>query len=182
MTAALPAIAGSVTADSKCVADQISGTSYGPDGGQLDSKTVTSATSSDPFRVDLAGDVGWNAATTDPIKEHTWNIGLVIGGIEVSFFNGGDPNSAGTQDSSGRVSIASRVDEIQNSMASWALDNLSGKYQIWGKLEGEGGKCEGTAWALIEGSPFGGLIGQVSAGTAAVGAALLAGAAVKKRA
>lgn len=181
MIGALPAFAGSVTSDSKCSADAIKGASFDADGGNLDAKSVATATSSDPFRVDLGGEVSWDASTTEPIKEHTWQIGLVIGGFEVAFFSGGDPNSAGTQTSTGITSVADQVEQLENTLVSWALDNLVGTYEVWGKLEGEGGKCQGTAWALIEGGPFSGLIGQASFGATIAGAGLLAGAAVKKK-
>lgn len=175
--AALPASAG--TLDGECDATAISGDSFRADGSALDSKTVATATEADPFKVDLSGSVEWDAASKVPLVDHTWGIGLVIGGNKAQFFSGGDPNSAETQTSTGRVSIADRLGEIQNTLMEWVIGELNGKLEAWGRIEAADGTfCDGTAWVEIDGG-FG-AIGLLGAGLAAAGGALLVRSAVRK--
>ncbi|MDH3250659.1 MAG: hypothetical protein OEQ47_16950 [Acidimicrobiia bacterium] len=175
---AAPALAGTLEGD--CRADKVSGDSFREDGSALDSKTVASATEATPFKIDPNGAVAWTAASEVPIENHTWRIGLVIGGIRTQFFDGGDPNSAKTQDGSGRVSIKERLEEVQFSQMSWVLDELNGKYEAWGDINGdEMASCVGTAWVEIDGS-FG-LFGLIGAGVAAAGGAMIVRAGVAKR-
>ncbi len=175
---ALPAAAGYLNGD--CTATSVSGTSSGTDGSPLDAKTVASATEADPFTIDPAGSVGWDARSDVPILNHTWGIGLVIGGIEVQFYSGSDPNTAGTQESTGQVSIKERLDQIELSQMSWVIGQLNGKFEAWGRISGDGGAgCEGRAWVEIAGG-FG-TLGLIGAGTAAAGGAMVLGAAMKKR-
>ncbi len=174
----LPAAAGYLNGD--CTATAVEGISSREDGSQLDAKTVATATEADPFRIDPAGSVGWDARSDVPITNHTWGIGLVIGGIEVQFFSGGDPNTAGTQESTGQVSIKERLAELQVGQLEWLLDQLNGTFEAWGRINGDGGAgCDGRAWVAIEGG-FG-VIGLVGAGLAAAGGAMVAGAAMRKR-
>jgi hypothetical protein len=177
LSIASPAFAQTVSGD--CVATDISGTSFSADGAQLDSSTVADATRSDPFLIDPGGSVSWDARTTRPITDHTWHIGPVIGGLEISLFSGGDPNTAETVESTGRVDIASRIDEIQTESVGWITSSLVGILQAWGRIEGDG-SCEGRAWVKIEGSPLSGVLGQGALGAMVVGAGLLTLAAVKK--
>lgn len=175
---ATPAAAGTLEGD--CKAEKVSGDSFREDGSDLDSKTVASATEETPFKIDPNGAVAWTAASEVPIENHTWRIGLVIGGIRTQFFDGGDPNSAKTQDSSGSVSIKERLEEVQFSQMSWVLDELNGKFEAWGDINGdEMASCVGTAWVEIDGS-FG-LIGLIGAGVAAAGGAMIVRAGVAKR-
>ena len=175
----MPASAGTMEGD--CTASAISGDSFRADGSALDSKTVASATEADPFEVDLAGSVEWDASSDIPLVDHTWGIGLVIGGIRTQFFSGGDPNTAMTQTSTGRVSISDRLEEIQFSQMSWVLDQLNGKFEAWGNIEAaDGAFCKGTAWVEIDGS-FG-VVGLIGAGLALAGAAMLVRAGAEKTA
>lgn len=175
---ALPASAG--TLDGACDASAVSGDSFRADGSALDSKTVASATEADPFKVDLSGSVEWDAASEVPLVDHTWGIGLVIGGNKAQFFSGGDPNTAETQTSTGRVSIADRLDEIENTLMEWVIGELNGKLEAWGRIEAADGTfCDGTAWVEIDGG-FG-AIGLLGAGLAAAGGAMMVRAGVKKR-
>jgi hypothetical protein len=175
---ASPAMAG--TLDGDCDAAAVSGDSFRADGSALDSKTVATATESDPFKVDLSGSVGWDASSKVPLVDHTWGIGLVIGGTKAQFFSGGDPNTAETQTSTGEVSIADRLGEIQNSMMEWVIGELNGKLEAWGRIEAADGTfCDGTAWVEIDGS-FG-AIGLLGVGLAAAGGAMLVGAGVRKK-
>ncbi len=174
---AMPASAGTMEGD--CTASAISGDSSRADGSELDSKTVAEATESNPFKVDLDGSVSWDARSDVPIEDHTWSIGLIIGGTKAQFFSGGDPNTAGTQTSVGTVSVKDRLDEIQNSMMQWVIGELNGKLEAWGRIEGADGTfCAGTAWVEIDGG-FG-LIGLVGAGVAAAGGGMLVRAGMKK--
>ncbi len=178
MMLALPSLAG--TMDGSCSAASISGESFRADGSALDSKTVATATEANPFKVDLEGSVAWNARSDVPIEQHTWAIGLIIGGNKAQFFDGGDDNSARTQDSTGQVSIKDRLDQIQNTLMQWVIGELNGKLEAWGRIEGADGTfCDGTAWVEIDGA-FG-LIGLVSAGVAAGGGAMMVRSGVKKR-
>ena len=175
---ALPAAAG--TLDGSCDASAVSGDSFRADGSALDSKTVATATEADPFKVDLDGSVAWDAASEVPLVDHTWAIGLVIGGTKAQFFSGGDPNTAQTQTSTGRVSIADRLDEIQNTLMEWVIGELNGKLEAWGRIEAADGTfCDGTAWVEIDGG-FG-AVGLLGAGLAAAGGAMVVRAGVKKR-
>ncbi len=177
MVMATPAVAGTLEGD--CRAEKVSGDSFREDGSALDSKTVASATEATPFKIDPNGSVAWTAESEVPIENHTWRIGLVIGGVRTQFFNGGDPNSARTQDSQGSVSIKDRLDEIQFSQMSWVLDQLNGKFEAWGDINGdEMASCVGTAWVEVEGG-FG-VFGIVGLGLAATGGAMVVRAGVKK--
>lgn len=176
---ASPAMAG--TLDGSCDAAAVNGDSFRADGSPLDSKTVATATESDPFKVDLAGSVAWDASSEVPLVDHTWGIGLIIGGTKAQFFSGGDPNTAETQTSTGEVSIANRLGEIQNSMMEWVIGELNGKLEAWGRIEAADGTfCDGTAWVEIDGS-FG-VFGLLGAGLAAAGGAMVVRAGVKKSA
>jgi hypothetical protein len=104
----------------------------------------------------------------------------VIGGVRVAFFTGGDPNTAKTTDSRGSVSIKDRLEDAQFSMISWVLDELNGKLEAWGNIEGDDmTSCVGTAWVEIDGT-FG-FIGLIGAGVAAAGGAMIVRAGVAKR-
>ena len=174
---ALPASAG--TLDGECDASAVSGDSFRADGSALDSKTVASATEADPFKVDLGGSVEWDAASKVPLVDHTWGVGLIIGGSKAQFFSGGDPNTAETQTSTGRVSIDNRLDEIQNTLMEWVIGELNGKLEAWGRIEAADGTfCDGTAWVEIDGG-FG-AFGFLGAGLAAIGGAMVVRAGVKK--
>ncbi|HEY5684288.1 MAG TPA: hypothetical protein VIY70_02850 [Acidimicrobiia bacterium] len=173
---ALPATAGFLNGD--CTATSVSGTSYREDGSQLDSKNVATATESDPFSIDPSGSVEWDARSDAPIKDHTWAIGLVIAGFEVQFYSGGDPNTAGTQESTGRVSISERLAEIQLTQMEWVLDQLNGKFEAWGRIDGDGAGCDGRAWVEIDGG-FG-VIGLTGAALALAGGGLILRAGSKK--
>jgi hypothetical protein len=177
MVMATPAAAGTLQGD--CKAEKVSGDSFREDGSDLDSKTVASATEETPFKIDPNGSVAWTAESDVPIENHTWRIGLVVGGFRTQFFTGGDPNSAKSQDSRGRVSIKDRLEEIQFSQMSWVLDELNGKFEAWGDINGDDmASCVGTAWVEIDGS-FG-IFGLVAAGIAATGGAMIVRAGVKK--
>ena len=177
LSIALPAFAQTVSGD--CVASEISGTSFRADGSQLDSTTVAGATQGDPFLVDPGGSVSWEARTTSPITDHSWQVGPVIAGLDITLFSGGDPNAAETLESDGRVDVAQRIEEIQTESVGWITDSLVGILQVWGKIDGDG-SCEGRAWVKIEGSPLSGILGQGALGATVVGAGLLTLAAVKK--
>lgn len=177
LSIAAPAFAQTVSGD--CVETDISAMSYSAEGTQLDSSTVAAATQGDPFQIDPGGSVSWDARTTRPITDHRWEIGPVIGGLEISLFSGGDPNGAKTVESTGRVDIADRIEEIQTESVGWITSSLVGILQVWGRIEGDG-SCEGRAWVKIEGSPLSGILGQGALGAVVVGAGLLSLAAVKK--
>lgn len=175
---ALPALAGTLSGD--CTATEVSGTSFAADGSQVDAKTVATATQDDPFTIDPAGTVAWNASSDVPIQNHSWQIGLVIGGIEIQFFDGGDPNTAGTQTSTGEVSINDRLEELEFTQLSWVLDQLNGTFEAWGRINGDDDAgCDGRAWVEIDGS-FG-VFGLIGTAVAATGGAMIAGAGVKRK-
>lgn len=176
---ATPAAAG--TLEGVCRADKVSGDSFREDGSALDSKTVAAATEATPFKIDPNGSVAWTAESEVPIENHKWRVGLVIGGSRVPLFNGGDPNTARTEDSVGSVSIKDRLEDAQFSMISWVLDELNGKLEVWGDINGDDmASCVGTAWVEIDGS-FG-FIGLLGAGIAAAGGAMIVRAGVEKQA
>ncbi len=169
---AVPAMAG--TLEGGCTVDATS---------DSDSTNVIDATRADPFLIDPAGSVSWVANSPGPITNHTWEVGVVVLGLDVRLFNGGDENSGLSQESKGSKSIPTEVERIDNSQLSWILDNLGGVIEVYGSISGDGGAiCSGSGFVSLDVGPLEGLVGQISLATTAAGLALIGLAGVGKAA
>lgn len=165
LAAAAPALAQSLEGGCTVMAES-----------DIDTTDVLDATRSDPFEIDPEGSISWTALSPGPIQNHTWEVGLVIGGIRIAAADGGDANADGDTTSDGSRSIAELIDDAGVGI----LDDLAGVYRVYGSIEGEGGSCSGDGFIRIEGSAFGGLIGQIAGGSTILGLVLLVASAVKK--
>lgn len=149
----------------------------------LDQTTMTDATRDNPFEVDPEGSISWVANSPGPIMDHTWVINVDVGGFGVPVARGGDPNTAGTQTSEGERSIPELVEDAEASGVPNAqlLGSLRGIYRVFGSIEGTA-SCSGDGYVLIVGNPLTELVGQIAAALALVGAGMVFGAGVKKKA
>jgi hypothetical protein len=148
----------------------------------IDSTTMVDATQQDPFRIDPGGTLSWVGSSAGAIKNHTWEIGIYLGGFFVAVASGGDPNDAGTQTSEGTRSIPELVEQAAASGVPMAdqLSSLRGIYRVGGQIAGEGGSCSGDGYVLIEGSPLSEPLGLGAAIVAAVGLIMTILAGIKK--
>lgn len=146
----------------------------------LDQTTMTDATRDNPFDVDPEGSISWVANSPGPIMDHTWVINVDIGGFGLPVARGGDPNTDGTQTSEGERSIPELIEDAEASGVPNAqlLGSLRGIYRVFGSIDGTG-SCSGDAFVFIQGNPLTELVGQVAAGMAGVGAAMVVGSGVK---
>jgi hypothetical protein len=148
----------------------------------VDSTTVVDATRSDPFAIDPEGSISWQATSPGAITDHTWSIAVEIGGLEVTVAEGSDPNAAGTTVSEGSRSIPELLDRVSAGVGKALLENVSGIFHVSGSISGQGaGPCSGDGWVEIEGGVLSGLLGQVAAGVAGLGALLTLVAGVGKK-
>ena len=149
----------------------------------LDQTTMIDATRGNPFEVDPEGSISWVANSPGPIMDHTWVINVDIGGFGLPVARGGDPNTAGTQASEGERSIPELIEDAEASGVPNAqlLGSLRGIYRVFGSIEGTA-SCSGDGYVLIVGNPLTELVGQVAAALTVVGAAMVIGAGVKKKA
>jgi len=141
----------------------------------LDTTTMVDATRADPFRIDPQGSIAWNASSPGPIMNHTWVINVEVGGFGVPVARGGDPNTAGTQQSVGERSIPALVSLAEASGVPNAnlLGSLRGIYRVFGDIAGDGGNCAGDAYVLIEGNPLSETFGQIAAAITGLGLLLM---------
>lgn len=149
----------------------------------LDQTTMTDATRGNPFDVDPEGTISWIATSPGPIMEHTWVINVDVGGFGLPVARGGDANTDGTQTSEGSRSIPELIEDAEAAGVPNAqlLGSLRGIYRVFGDITGTD-TCSGDAYVFIRGNPLQETVGQVAAGVTALGAIMVIGSGVKKKA
>ncbi|MGH8927926.1 MAG: hypothetical protein ACRDWH_06215 [Acidimicrobiia bacterium] len=149
----------------------------------IDETAMSDATRANPFEVDPAGAISWNATSPQAIMDHTWVINIDIGGFGLPVARGGDPNTAGTLSSIESRSIPELVEQAEAAGVpnTSLLGSLRGIYRLFGNISGSGGTCFGDAYVRVEGNPLQEPIGQGAAAVAAIGLLMTVSAGVKKK-
>jgi hypothetical protein len=147
----------------------------------IDQTTMIDATRENPFEVDPEGSISWNATSAQAIMDHTWVIKVEVGGFGITVARGGDPNSAGTLNSTGSRSIADLVEQARETgfPGAESITSLRGIYRVFGQITGTS-SCSGDAYVRIDGNPLQEPLGLGAAAVAALGAVMMIGAGVKK--
>lgn len=146
----------------------------------VDATTVLDATQDDPFDVDPAGTLSWEATSPGPIMNHAWQIWVDVGGFPVPLASGGDPNDDGDQISEGSTDVVPALGRITD-QTGIPVDTLRGIYLVGGEISGEGGECSGDAYFRILGGFLDSLLGQIGLGAAIVGLIMFLSAGVAKK-
>ncbi len=159
-------------------AQQLTGgcSAFGDSG--VDQTNVVDATRSNPFEIDPEGSVSYRATSPGPIKNHTWEVWVDVGGFRITIADGGDPNDDEDTETAGVESVPENIDEVESNPL---VGELIGIYLVGGSIAGEGGECSGNAYVLIPGNPLGSTAGKVGAGLAVLGFVGFAAAGFAKR-
>jgi hypothetical protein len=145
----------------------------------VDATTVRDATQDDPFEIDPAGRITWEATSQAPIRNHTWEIWIEVAGLQVTVASGGGPNDAGQQTQEGEADVALETREAAEDLGL-PIDQLRGLFHVGGQIHGEGGSCSGNGYVLVRGGPFDGLAGWVALGLATLGGILFVWSGIKR--
>ena len=145
----------------------------------VDATTVRDATQSDPFEIDPAGRINWEATSPAPIRNHTWEIWMEVAGFQVTVASGGSANDAGQQTQEGEADVALETREAAEDLGL-PVDQLRGLFHVGGQILGEGGSCSGNGYLLVRGGPFDGLAGWVALGLATFGGMLFVWSGIKR--
>jgi hypothetical protein len=115
----------------------------------------------------------WEGRTDGPITDHSGEIYVVAGPVNISIGDWGAPNKPKPKR---RARGNYDIDEARSDAMK-----VVGLYRVEGSHSGDGGSCEGFVLVKIEGNPLGTVPGAASAGgTLLAGIGLVAAAMAKK--
>ena len=135
----------------------------------IDNTTVTDSSRRDPFTIDPNGGLSWAATSPGPIKDHTWEIWVELGGAQVPVQRGGDPNEGESTGNRGDVGNVSAYAEDRGI----PLDQLRGVFVVGGFINGTGGACDGFGFVKLLATPFETILSKIALAIAIIALIIL---------
>ena len=106
-----------------------------------DSTMVTDSSRGDPFQVDPAGSLSWQAASPTVFMDYQWEMWVEIGGIAVPFDDGEEANEGGSPANEGDVPNIEAYAEAQGI----PIDQLRGVFMVGGFAA----TCDGFGFVVL---------------------------------
>ena len=106
-----------------------------------DSTTVTDTSRGDPFKVDPAGSLNWQAASPTVFMNYQWEMWVEIGGIAVPFDDGEEGNEGGSPANEGQIP---NIEAYANAQGI-PIDQLRGVFMVGGFAS----TCDGFGFVVL---------------------------------